>query len=67
MGRTNIVIDDDLISKAMTVTGAKTKKEAVEIALRHLVQQEDVFKALLQMRGRFPWSGDIDEWRHDRT
>ncbi len=36
--RTNIVIDDKLIKRAMKATGAKTKREAVDIALRSVVQ-----------------------------
>ncbi len=67
MGRTNIVIDDSLIARAMTVTGARTKREAVEIALQHLVRQDAVFKAIRETRGQLPWSGDLDQWRQDRT
>lgn len=36
--RTNIVLDDKLVVRAMKVTGAKTKREVVDIALRQLVQ-----------------------------
>lgn len=67
MGRTNIVIDDDLIARAMSVTGARSKREAVEIALRRLVSQEAALRTLRRMRGRAPWSGDIAEWRRDRA
>jgi len=35
--RTNIDIDDGLIREAMEVTGAKTKKDAVAVALAELV------------------------------
>ena len=31
--RTNIVIDDDLLERAMRATGAKTKREVVGIGL----------------------------------
>ena len=37
--RTNIVIDDKLMRRAMKATGAKTKREAVDIALRRVVRQ----------------------------
>ena len=30
MGRTNIVLDDELMKKAMQVSGARTKREAVD-------------------------------------
>lgn len=31
--RTNIVLDDKLVEEAMTLSGAKTKKEVIAIAL----------------------------------
>jgi Arc/MetJ family transcription regulator len=34
--RTNIVIDDQLMQRAMKATGAKSKREAVDIALREI-------------------------------
>jgi len=36
--RTNIVLDDDLLEEALAVTGARTKKEVVHLALRELVR-----------------------------
>jgi len=36
--RTNIVLDDKLIKDAMNATGAKTKREVVDLALRQLVR-----------------------------
>ena len=35
--RTNIVIDDKLVADAMKLSGVKTKREVVELALRRLV------------------------------
>lgn len=35
--RTNIVLDDDLVREAMAVSGAKTKREVVDRALREMV------------------------------
>jgi len=35
--RTNIVLDDELVSEAMRLTGARTKREVVDRALRELV------------------------------
>ena len=43
--RTNIVIDDRLVADAMKFSGAKTKREVVELALRRLVtsaKQKDI-------------------------
>lgn len=36
--RTNIVLDDKLIKDAMRVAGVKTKREAVDVALRQFVR-----------------------------
>ena len=36
--RTNIVIDDALMKQAMQASGARSKREAVELALRTLVK-----------------------------
>ena len=35
--RTNVVLDDDLVQKALRFSGAKTKKELFETALREFV------------------------------
>ena len=43
--RTNIVIDDRLMADAIKLSGAKTKREVVELALRRLVtsaRQKDI-------------------------
>jgi Arc/MetJ family transcription regulator len=63
--RTNIVIDDKLMRDALRVTGLKTKREAVEQALRALVnlkKQEEIRK----FRGKLEWQGDLDAMRSDR-
>ncbi len=43
--RTNIVIDEKLVADAMKLSGVKTKREVVELALRRLVtsaKQKDI-------------------------
>ncbi|MCU0977528.1 MAG: type II toxin-antitoxin system VapB family antitoxin [Steroidobacteraceae bacterium] len=58
--RTNIVIDDKLIAEAMKLSGARTKREAVEDSLRLMVQlkrQERIRSA----RGKLKWTGDLDQ------
>lgn len=62
--RTNIVIDDRLISEAMRLSGARTKRQVVEESLRLMVRlkkQERVRAA----RGRLRWSGDLEAMRVD--
>ncbi len=62
--RTNIVIDDDLIDDAIKLTGAKTKREAVELGLKALIalkKQENIRK----FRGKLKWQGNLDKMRTD--
>lgn len=66
MGRTNIVLDDALIKRAMQVSGAKTKRQAVDRALRELVARGSVYRALRKLKGKMPWDGDVDAWRRRR-
>lgn len=60
--RTNIVIDDKLMSEALKVTGYSTKKEAVEQGLKLLVKRGEQQK-IRGLRGRVKWEGDLDEMR----
>jgi antitoxin ParD1/3/4 len=52
--RTNIDIDDQLMSTAMEAGPYKTKKEAVEAGLRLLARQR-AYDGLRSMRGRVTW------------
>lgn len=38
--RTNIVLDDDLINEAIRLANVKTKREAVDLALRRFVAHQ---------------------------
>ena len=67
MGRTNIDIDDGLVEKAMRLTGAHTKREVVNIALRRLVEKGNLYRAVRRLRGKLAWEGDVDAWRSART
>lgn len=62
--RTNIVIDEKLISEAIKATGARTKKEAVELGLKALVQLKRQ-EALKGLRGKLKWRDDLDRMRVD--
>ena len=50
MGRTNIVLDEGLVRQAMRLIGAKTKRQAVDLALRELVARRTVYQALRRLR-----------------
>jgi Arc/MetJ family transcription regulator len=66
VSRTNIVLDDALIKQAMQVSGARTKREAVDRALREMVARGPVYRALRKLKGQLPWEGDIQTWRRGR-
>jgi Arc/MetJ family transcription regulator len=63
--RTNIDIDDALVAEAMTVLGLRTKKAAVEEALRRAVRQARQRQALKELKG-VGWEGDLDAMREGR-
>jgi Arc/MetJ family transcription regulator len=63
--RTNIEIDDKLMKDALRFTGAKTKREAVELGLRTLVQLSRQVE-VREMRGKLHWEGDLDAMRRDK-
>ena len=54
VARTNIVLDDELIKRAMQVSGAKTKREAVDRALRELVARARCIELSESSRARCP-------------
>jgi Arc/MetJ family transcription regulator len=66
MGRTNIVLDERLVRQAMQLSGAKTKRQAVDLALRELVARKTVYRALRRLKGKLPWEGDVGAWRRVR-
>lgn len=63
--RTNIVIDDILMQKALQLTGLKTKKEVVEEALRVLIQIRQQ-TTIREWRGKLKWEGDLEQMRLDQ-
>ncbi len=61
--RTNIVIDEKLLAEAIEATGAKTKREVVELGLAALVKLNKQ-KNLKSLRGKVEWTGDLEETRN---
>ena len=57
--RTNIMIDDALMSKAMDVSGLKTKKEIVEKALEEFIEKR-TRKDLSELKGRIQFYEGYD-------
>ena len=64
--RTNIDINDELLQLAMEVSQLKTKKAAVELALREYINMTRR-QNLASMFGQVIWDGDLNQMRTDTT
>lgn len=64
--RTNIIIDDALMNDVLKITGLKTKREAVELGLRKLLElkRQEQIKAF---KGKLKWEGDLNAQRMDQA
>jgi Arc/MetJ family transcription regulator len=65
MGRTNVVIDDKLVARVMKLYGLRTKREAIDFALRRTAGTYDP-KKILELEGT-GWEGDLMEMRRTRN
>lgn len=63
--RTNIEINDELIQEVQRLTGTKTKREAVDFALRELIARYRRL-GILRLRGKVRWEGDLEASRTGR-
>jgi len=64
MLRTNIEIDEELVSAVMRRYGLRTKKEAVDLALRRAAGMPLTREFLDEVEG-MGWDGDLAEMRND--
>lgn len=62
MARTNIDIDDEVIARVQSTYGLRTKREAVDFALRRLLVEPMSREEALEMEGA-GWAGDLDALR----
>ena len=62
---TNLSIDPALLAKALELSGEKTKKAAVNMALREFIARREQMK-LRELFGRLEWSPDFD-YKRERT
>lgn len=63
---TDIVIEDELIRKAMRATGLATKRAAVQAGLRLLLQVK-AQTGIRRLRGKVRWEGDLNQMRAGRA
>lgn len=66
MGRTNIDIDDVLCKRVMERYHLRTKRDAVNLALRHVAGEPLSLDEARSMRGS-GWEGDLNEMRTSRV
>lgn len=62
MARTNIDLDDELVTEVMRRYSLRTKREAVDLALRRLVGPRLSPEFLAGLEG-VGWDGDLDDTR----
>lgn len=58
----NIEIDEDLIQRALLVTGLRSKHEVVELALKNIIRQR-AQQNIRKLRGKLEWVGNLAEMR----
>ncbi len=66
MVRTNVELDEELVTEAMRRYGLPTKRAAIDFALRRLVGNAMTRDEALAMEGT-GWDADLDELRADRA
>jgi len=65
MSRTNVVLDDMLVSKCQKATGIETKRGLIDHALHELLRHANQ-KRILELKGCVDWDGDLSIWRKGR-
>lgn len=64
--RTNIEIDDEVLREVQRLTGARTKRAAVDLALREVVARHRR-AGILKLRGKVHWEGNLSQSRAGRA
>ncbi len=65
MKRTNVVLDEQLLSRGKKLTGIKTTKSLLEHALKELIRRRNQ-KRILKLKGKVKWEGDLSQMRKMR-
>lgn len=65
MGRTNVVLDDELVAVCQKATGIKTRRALIHHALSELLRHERQ-KKILDLKAAVRWRGNLEEWRRGR-
>jgi len=65
MGRTNVVLDDELVAQCQKATGIQTRRALIDYALREILRLEQQ-REILKLKGKVRWEGDLAVWRKGR-
>lgn len=65
MARTVIDLDEEILSRALQLSGLRKKVDVVNFALRKLVEQKEI-EGILGLKGTVEWEGDLEQMRKDR-
>jgi hypothetical protein len=66
MGRTNVVLDGQLVEDCKKLTGIATQRGLIEYALKE-VRRRGRQRRLLELQGAVTWEGDLAAGRKVRT
>lgn len=65
MSRTNVVVDERLLERVMKLYGLRTKRDAIDYALRRtLAESDDPHARALALEGS-GWDGDLEQLRSE--
>jgi len=63
--KTNVDLDDLLLTEAMKISGMTTKKAVLELVLKEYLRKNNM-KKILKYRGENIWEGNLEEIRATR-
>lgn len=66
MKRTNVVLDEKIVTQAKELTGIKVTRQLLDYALRELVRHHRQ-RDILKLRGKVDWQGDLSAMRRGRS
>lgn len=66
MKRTNLVLDEDLLSQVLHLSKKKTYSDAVMTAMKEYIRVNE-FNQIFQFQGSGVWTGDLPEMRNDKN
>ncbi|GHV47428.1 DUF2191 domain-containing protein [Spirochaetia bacterium] len=60
--RTNVDLDDALVTQAMKISGINTKRAVLNMVLKEYIRKNNL-KRILKYKGSNVWEGNLEEMR----